>query len=394
MPTGVISGHETQPCVQGGRRPCPFDLSSICKHPANWCPVCFYARRPFTCLSAAACLSQTQLCRHWEAGSCSRGTSCSFAHGREELRANPLHKTQLCQFWEAGLCAHGDACRYAHGLREQKDRMAVLAAPPPPPPPTARPARLQPSMGLQPVQGTAALAMGLRPVQDTAAPAAPANYKTKLCRHWQAGACPRGAACWFAHGPAEQQIYSLPPAIHVPPPVLVPPPVHMPPSALRPTRAAVLGLPAVSAIRDSTAGRSKAGQGAPAPISAHGSYKTQICRNWLAGACLFGAKCSFAHGRQEQRPKMVPAPTVLPPSRQNSGGGSGSSGIYTARPGPKVRFWQSRPFSHGVPSFPWMRGCGCAALYLYMLQQAPFWRAFKHSPASTLALPNFPVPSS
>ncbi len=30
-------------------------------------------------------------------------------------------------------------------------------------------------------------------------------------------------------------------------------------------------------------------------------YKTVICRNWRAGHCTYGARCSFAHGASELR---------------------------------------------------------------------------------------------
>ena len=48
----------------------------------------------------------------------------------------------------------------------------------------------------------------------------------------------------------------------------------------------------------------------PAPIRTYESepdfirkYKTEICRNWAAGHCEFGAACTFAHGYCELRAK-------------------------------------------------------------------------------------------
>ena len=46
---------------------------------------------------------QTELCPHWEAGGCSFGAKCKFAHGAWELTLPTEHrsfKTQLCKnFW-------------------------------------------------------------------------------------------------------------------------------------------------------------------------------------------------------------------------------------------------------------------------------------------------------
>ena len=34
-------------------------------------------------------------------------------------------------------------------------------------------------------------------------------------------------------------------------------------------------------------------------------YKTELCKNWLNGFCLFENKCAFAHGRNELRNKIA-----------------------------------------------------------------------------------------
>ena len=34
-------------------------------------------------------------------------------------------------------------------------------------------------------------------------------------------------------------------------------------------------------------------------------YKTELCRNWMAGFCSFESKCVFAHGKEELRLKPL-----------------------------------------------------------------------------------------
>lgn len=34
-------------------------------------------------------------------------------------------------------------------------------------------------------------------------------------------------------------------------------------------------------------------------------YKTELCRNWMAGFCSFESKCVFAHGKEELRLKTL-----------------------------------------------------------------------------------------
>jgi hypothetical protein len=36
-----------------------------------------------------------------------------------------------------------------------------------------------------------------------------------------------------------------------------------------------------------------------------GKYKTELCRNWQHGHCVFGNKCIFAHGTAELRTRKV-----------------------------------------------------------------------------------------
>mmetsp|Transcript_2685 Transcript_2685/g.6463 ORF Transcript_2685/g.6463 Transcript_2685/m.6463 type:complete len:213 (+) Transcript_2685:118-756(+) len=62
-------------------------------------------------------LKKTQLCMFWKRNCCAKGSSCTFAHSVEELKALPdLRRTSLCKQWLKGHCPQSaDSCRYAHG---------------------------------------------------------------------------------------------------------------------------------------------------------------------------------------------------------------------------------------------------------------------------------------
>lgn len=91
-------------------------------------------------------LYKTQLCKHFETngGQCSKGNSCHYAHGMQELRRrdDPLpaelmmkmmnipynnYKTQLCKFWvQEGKCRFNKNCSYAHGDHELRKPYEAL----------------------------------------------------------------------------------------------------------------------------------------------------------------------------------------------------------------------------------------------------------------------------
>lgn len=63
----------------------------------------------------------TRLCSFYQAGTCSRGQNCSFAHSELQIRAQPdFYKTRLCDDFRRGKCAAGEACQFAHGSEEMK----------------------------------------------------------------------------------------------------------------------------------------------------------------------------------------------------------------------------------------------------------------------------------
>ncbi|KRW99883.1 hypothetical protein PPERSA_12559 [Pseudocohnilembus persalinus] len=97
---------------------------------------------------------KTILCKHWtQTQTCSRGDSCHFAHGEQELRQetdnqpaeekNPQqanlilqqnwnsglphnYKSVLCRDFSKGGCKFGDNCNYAHGQNELRKKLSYL----------------------------------------------------------------------------------------------------------------------------------------------------------------------------------------------------------------------------------------------------------------------------
>jgi len=61
-------------------------------------------------------LQNTEMCKFYMHGRCTRGQACTFAHGRVELRDKPdFYHTRLCaEFVNTGVCSMGSRCRYAH----------------------------------------------------------------------------------------------------------------------------------------------------------------------------------------------------------------------------------------------------------------------------------------
>lgn len=62
---------------------------------------------------------KTEICKNWESGYCSFGSSCAFAHGSNELRQKPAannnHKNKVCKhFHDLGYCMYGTRCQFLH----------------------------------------------------------------------------------------------------------------------------------------------------------------------------------------------------------------------------------------------------------------------------------------
>eukprot|EP00928_Gymnodinium_smaydae_P082687 TRINITY_DN65995_c0_g1_i1.p1 TRINITY_DN65995_c0_g1~~TRINITY_DN65995_c0_g1_i1.p1 ORF type:complete len:172 (-),score=20.90 TRINITY_DN65995_c0_g1_i1:282-797(-) len=64
---------------------------------------------------------KTKECKFFGVGSCTKGSSCPFAHSVGELRSRPnLNRTKICHFFQnEGKCYDVD-CNFAHGFRERR----------------------------------------------------------------------------------------------------------------------------------------------------------------------------------------------------------------------------------------------------------------------------------
>eukprot|EP00930_Biecheleria_cincta_P047836 TRINITY_DN33234_c0_g1_i1.p1 TRINITY_DN33234_c0_g1~~TRINITY_DN33234_c0_g1_i1.p1 ORF type:complete len:313 (+),score=52.94 TRINITY_DN33234_c0_g1_i1:107-1045(+) len=64
----------------------------------------------------------TKLCKFFLAGTCTRGSACTFAHTKNQLRKLPDYsKTRMCQqFQVAGYCGKGATCNFAHSKEEMQ----------------------------------------------------------------------------------------------------------------------------------------------------------------------------------------------------------------------------------------------------------------------------------
>eukprot|EP00286_Rhodomonas_abbreviata_P022862 CAMPEP_0181315758 /NCGR_PEP_ID=MMETSP1101-20121128/15543_1 /TAXON_ID=46948 /ORGANISM="Rhodomonas abbreviata, Strain Caron Lab Isolate" /LENGTH=434 /DNA_ID=CAMNT_0023422981 /DNA_START=307 /DNA_END=1609 /DNA_ORIENTATION=- len=101
------------------------------------------------------------------------------------------------------------------------------------------------------------------------------NFKTRKCKNWeQAGSCPFGDRCSFAHGSTE----------------------------LRPADAAIFLLAAGGVTKGRQQQQQDDTRGGGGGGKKTGSYKTRMCKNLEAtGGCKFGDGCMFAHSSEELR---------------------------------------------------------------------------------------------
>jgi hypothetical protein len=96
-------------------KPCPFLLSGKCIQEQNR-TIAFNQQEA----RQNSILSKTKLCALYQMGYCSKGLSCTFAHGEHELVTPPnFFKTTLCIPFMNGLtCKFGSKCKFAHGQHE------------------------------------------------------------------------------------------------------------------------------------------------------------------------------------------------------------------------------------------------------------------------------------
>eukprot|EP00930_Biecheleria_cincta_P102819 TRINITY_DN9464_c0_g2_i1.p1 TRINITY_DN9464_c0_g2~~TRINITY_DN9464_c0_g2_i1.p1 ORF type:complete len:588 (-),score=118.92 TRINITY_DN9464_c0_g2_i1:117-1799(-) len=250
---------------------------------------------------------KTKLCTYYEkSGQCNRGSSCTFAHGEEELGtlqpgqpgADDAWKPE--NQWQFALPGQPDS----HDAWQPEDEWAASspsAAPRTVPPPAkahqavAGEADDCPSCGSAYAEGALfCMICGQKRVQAAPAKATlsaqpwaggqldqPAihhskeevqmfNYKTALCRNFSStGSCPRGASCTWAHG--QEELHSQGQALQ----------------AFRPASA-------------NAAGNGSSDSGPTQEEKAAYNYKTTLCRHYSnTGFCSRGDTCNFAHGEEE-----------------------------------------------------------------------------------------------
>eukprot|EP00411_Alexandrium_monilatum_P077695 CAMPEP_0175623526 /NCGR_PEP_ID=MMETSP0096-20121207/69476_1 /TAXON_ID=311494 /ORGANISM="Alexandrium monilatum, Strain CCMP3105" /LENGTH=302 /DNA_ID=CAMNT_0016928789 /DNA_START=50 /DNA_END=954 /DNA_ORIENTATION=+ len=97
--------HKTKLCVFHKKNKCALGSS---------CPFAHTREE----LQPAPDLAKTKLCYNFFRRRCN-DRHCKFAHGYQELRATTsIYKTELCRWWTYGGCKAGSSCRYAHGIEE------------------------------------------------------------------------------------------------------------------------------------------------------------------------------------------------------------------------------------------------------------------------------------
>merc|ERR1712223_1599981 len=254
---------------------------------------------------------KSSLCKNYKDGKCTYGAKCNFAHGPTELRApgmmdavpmamgmtqvvasagvNALYKTTMCtNMMKEGKCAHAQNCKFAHTAAELRTPGGGFANGPgmPVPGPTGATGqqvmihgtdgkiKYKTSMctvfmeaGFCPRGEACGFAHSAKQLLE--AQARDPKYKTAICETWKAnGSCDRGSNCIYAHGQSDLRQKSQMPMQNMPMQNMSPMTTAYPPQY----RA--------------------------------GNYKTQMCKNVTEkGHCNFGDNCQYAHSSAELRPK-------------------------------------------------------------------------------------------
>eukprot|EP00933_Yihiella_yeosuensis_P074593 TRINITY_DN8355_c0_g1_i5.p1 TRINITY_DN8355_c0_g1~~TRINITY_DN8355_c0_g1_i5.p1 ORF type:complete len:368 (+),score=77.73 TRINITY_DN8355_c0_g1_i5:76-1179(+) len=304
--------------------------------------------------------AKTVLCKYWDQGTCTKGDSCTFAHGDGDLRGTygkggkssgkgkappqkvygdtrkrpadddmggdykrqntqtvPGYKTQMCAFFPVGKCAKGNACTYAHHEWELTggSQPQYEAAPAPSngsyhraPPPAARP------VGPPPGHWDAAPS----PASWTSqAAGTPHNFKTVICKYWEQGTCTKGRDCTFAHG------------------------AHDTGSSGGGSKGGKGGGKAAGKMQIPKAFEPAQPAYQPSGDDA-AKYKTKMCNFFLEGRCTKGDDCTFAHDESEL---AAAPPRSAPKGAEKGKGGKGSSFKGTGKVGTN-----NNPYGIIIPS--------------------------------------------
>lgn len=173
--------------------------------------------------AAAGSSYKTSLCKYYAQGTCTKGSSCMFAHGSHDLGGGaaggamfgkgafsgggkgfvqeapawtlPKFKTVMCKYAMQGSCTKGAECSFAHDESELSGGGGMAAG-------------YSKGAGKAGIPGNS-FGLVLPGGRKGGAPAAfaggqvPGNYKTQLCIHFANNACRKGETCMFAHGEHE-----------------------------------------------------------------------------------------------------------------------------------------------------------------------------------------------
>jgi hypothetical protein len=192
------------------------------------------------------------------------------------------YKTKLCRnFAQKGICSFGGTCMFAHGSHDMQ-------------------------------------ASTIGNFQPRFVGSNPTKYKTKLCRHFaNTGACPFMDRCGFAHGQME---LAPMPAGGMPPPMMGPmspgmgpmSPPGMPPMSMG-------GFPPGFDGYYYPPGMAQPMKRAPVMELA----KTRLCKHFSAtGSCPYEARCLFAHGETDLRPRDPATPSGVAPAADGAPAGA------------------------------------------------------------------------
>eukprot|EP01045_Picozoa_sp_COSAG04_P015862 COSAG04_NODE_1285_length_7373_cov_52.336954_2_plen_521_part_00 len=236
-----------------------------------------------------------QLCRYYKSheGTCQYGSSCSFAHGQEELSAwgnlqahdgdqymlemdteesanVPIRERPggisrpfvLCRLFRTpGGCPKGDECVHPHSVIELEAWNTSTT----PSPPTHR-------------AGTTIV------IDPSAPPRPPPNNVLctfQLCKYLSSGVCPRGLACPFAHSDTELRRWSQSRRKE------------------RQLRAKTIMTESDSSDDGQNKAEGEVMEIRPPPVGL--TMMPQMCSFFAASHCDKGFYCTFAHSAEELR---------------------------------------------------------------------------------------------
>eukprot|EP00929_Paragymnodinium_shiwhaense_P038934 TRINITY_DN20497_c0_g1_i1.p1 TRINITY_DN20497_c0_g1~~TRINITY_DN20497_c0_g1_i1.p1 ORF type:complete len:643 (-),score=109.31 TRINITY_DN20497_c0_g1_i1:93-2021(-) len=226
----------------------------------------------------------SKVCRHYLAGKCSYGASCSFSHGapieeavaasRSEGSASP----NVCKHFLAGRC-NMENCRFSHDVGYAEPARAPSAF---------APAAVTFSRAPTP--------QPYQPPRSYEAPVLRPETDANVCRHFLAGKC-SVENCRFSH--VVNEPVRKRPRSYVPPAMVAEQPATPSASSSSVCRHFLAGRCSVDTCRFSHVLETPAAELMYEPVNAslygHSVADARICRHFLAGKCNVES-CKFSHG--------------------------------------------------------------------------------------------------